>query len=165
MPATTEFQLAAPKSLFPQTWTLSLRYYYFGPLLAIRWPCDWLVVVIQSLVFDSLWPHKLHPCPSLSPRVCSNSCPLHHWCHPTISSSVAPLSSFPQSFPASWSFLVSQLFTSGVQSNGASASASVLPVNIQGWFPFRLTHLMTGLTVSLLSKGLSSLVQPHSLKV
>ena len=73
------------------------------------------------------------PFPSLSSGVCSNSCPLIQWCHPTISSSVAPFSSCPQSFPASRSFPLSQLFTSGVQRNGASASASVLPMNIQGW--------------------------------
>ena len=87
-------------------------------------------------------------CPSLSPGVCSNSCPLSQWCHPTISSSVIPFSSCTQSFPASGSFPMSQLFTSGSQSIGASAS--VLPVNIQGWFPLGLTGL-----ISLLSKGLS----------
>ena len=100
----------------------------------------------QSLLFsykvrsDSLWPHKLQhtklPCSSLSPRVCSNSCPLSQWCHPTISSSVASFSSCPQSFPASGSFPTSLLFASDGQSIGASAS--VFPVNIQGWFPLRL---------------------------
>ena len=79
-----------------------------------------------------------------------------HWCHPTISSFVAPFSSFPQSFPGSGSFPVSQLFTSGGQSIGASASASVLPMNIQGWFPLGSTGL-----ISLLSKGL---LQHHSSK-
>ena len=74
-------------------------------------------------------------------RVCSNSCPFSRWCHPTISSSVAPFSSCPQSFPASGSFPVSQLFASGGQSTRASASASVLPVNIQGWFPSGMTDL------------------------
>ena len=88
------------------------------------------------------------PCPSLSPRVYSNSCPLSQWCYPTMSSSAAPFSSCPQSFPASGSFPMSQLFPSGGQSIGASAS--VLPVNIQGWFPLGLTGL-----ISLLSKGLS----------
>ena len=73
-------------------------------------------------------------CPPLSPGVCSNSCPLSQWCHPTISFSVAPFSSCPQSFSASGSFPMSQLFASGGQSIGASASASVLPMNIQGWF-------------------------------
>ena len=86
--------------------------------------------------------------PSLSPRVCSNSCPLSQWCHPTISSSIVPFSSGPQSFPASRSFLMSQLFESGNQGNGASVSASALPVNTQGWFPLRLTGL-----ISLLSKA------------
>ena len=87
----------------------------------------------------SLWHHGMQharlPCPSLSPRVCSNSCPLGRWCHPTISSSVIPFSSCPQSFPSSGSFPVSQFFTSGGQSIGASASASVFPMNIQGEFP------------------------------
>ena len=94
---------------------------------------------------DSLWPHGLHtrlPCPSLSPGVCSNSCPFSRWCHPTISSSAVPFSSCPQSFPASGSFPMIQFFAWG-QSIGASASASVLPMNIQGWFPFRLTGLVS----------------------
>ena len=108
----------------------------------------------------SLWvmsdsaPHGLQyarlPCPSLSPRGCSNSCPSTQWCHPTNSSSVVPFSSCPQSFPASGSFLMSQLFASGGQSTGASASASVLPMDIQGWFLLGLTSL-----ISLQSKGLS----------
>ena len=111
----------------------------------------------HSSVFDSLWPHKLQhtrlPCPPLSPGVCSNSCPLSQWCHPTISSSVIPFSSCPQSFPASWSFPATQLFTSDGQSIGASTSASVLPMNIQDWFPLRLIGL-----ISLLFKGLSRVV-------
>ena len=88
---------------------------------------------------ESLWPlwlqHTRLPCPSLSPRVCWNSCPLILWCYPTIPSSVAPFSSCPQSLPASGSFLISQLFSSGGQSIGASTSALALPMNIQGWFP------------------------------
>ena len=88
--------------------------------------------------------------PSLSSRVCSNSCPLSQWCLPTISSSVVPFSSFLQSFPASESFPMGQLFTSSGQSTGASTSASVLPMNIKKWFPLGLA----GLT-SLQSKGLS----------
>ena len=83
------------------------------------------------------------PCPSPSPRVYSNSCPLSWWCHPTISSSVVPFSSCLQSFPASGSFPMSQLFTSGSQSIGASASALVLPMNIQGWFALGLTGLLS----------------------
>ena len=89
-----------------------------------------LLLFSCSVVSDSLWPH---PRPSLSPGVCSNSHPLSRWCHPTISSSVVPFSSCPQSFPASGSFPVSRLLSSGGQSIGASASASVLPMNIQGW--------------------------------
>ena len=106
------------------------------------------------VVFNSLQSHGLQhagpPCPSLSPRACSNSCPLSRWCHPTILSSVISFSSCLQSFPASGSFLISQLFTSGGQRIEASASASVLPVNMQGWFPLGLTGL-----ISMLSKGLS----------
>ena len=94
--------------------------------------------------------HTRLPCPLPSPGVCSNSCPLNWWCHPTISSSVGPFSSYLQYFPASGSFPMSQPFTPGGQSTGASASASVLPMNIQGWFPLELT----GLT-SLQSNGLS----------
>ena len=90
------------------------------------------------------------PCPSLSPRVCPNLCPLSQWFHPIILSSVVPFSSCPQSFSASGSFPMSQLFASGGQSIGASASASVLPKNIEDWFALGLT----GLT-SLQSKGLS----------
>ena len=88
---------------------------------------------------DSLQPHELWqarpPCPSLTPGIYSNSCPLSRWCHPTISSSVIPFSSCLQSFPASVSFPMSQFFASGGQSIGVSASASVLPMNIQGWLP------------------------------
>ena len=79
--------------------------------------------------------HSRPPCHSPSPRVDSNSCPSSQWCHPTISSSVIPFSSYLQSFPASGSFQMSQFFTSGGQSIAVSASASVLPMNIQGWFP------------------------------
>ena len=108
----------------------------------------------RSVVSDSLQPHGLQharlPRPSPAPRACSNSCPLSRWCHPTISSSVVPFSSCPQSFPASGSFLMSQLFTAGGQSIGTSASTSVLPMNIQGWFPLGLTGL-----ISLKAKGLS----------
>ena len=92
-----------------------------------------------SVMSDSLQPHGLQhtrpPCPSPTPGVYSNSCPLSWWCHPTISSSVIPFSSCPQSFPASGSFPISQLFASGGQNIGVSASASILPVNIQDWFP------------------------------
>ena len=104
---------------------------------------------------DSLQPYQLQharlPCPSLSPGVCSNSCPWSQWCHPTISSSITPSFSCHQHFPASEPFPMSQLFTWGGQSIGASASASLLPVNDQGWFLLGLIDL-----ISLLSKGLSS---------
>ena len=114
----------------------------------------------------SLRPHELQharlPCPSLSPRVCSNSYPLN-LCHPNSSSSVTPFSSCPPSFlempPASGSFPMSQFFESGGQRIGASALASVLPMNIQGWYPLGLTGL-----ISLQSMGLSSLLQHHSSK-
>ena len=101
----------------------------------------------HSVMSNSLRPHGLQharpPCPSPTSGVCSNSCPLSQWCHPTISSSATPVSSCPQSFPASGSFPVNQLFTSGGQSIGASASASVLPVNIQDWFPLGWTGLIS----------------------
>ena len=94
--------------------------------------------------------HTRLPYPSLSPGVCLNSCPLSQWCHVTISSSVAPFSSCPQSFPAAGYFSMSQLFTTGGQNIGASASAPFLPMNIRDWFPLGLTGL-----ISLLSKELS----------
>ena len=94
--------------------------------------------------------HTRPPCPSLSPGACSNSCPWSRWCHPTISSSVVPCSSCLQSFPASGSFPMSQLFTWGGQSIGASGLASVLPMNTQDWSPLGWTGW-----ISLQSKGLS----------
>ena len=101
----------------------------------------------RSVMSNSLPPHGLQhakfPCPSLSLGVCSNSGPLNSWCHPTISFSVARFSPCLQSFPGSGSFPVRQLFASGGQSTGISASASVLPVNIQGWFPLGLTALIS----------------------
>ena len=105
-----------------------------------------------SVLSDSLQTHALQharpPCLSPTPGMYSISCPLSQWCHPIISSSIVPFSSYLQSFPASGSFLMSLLFTSGGQ--GIGASASVLPVNIQDWFPLGLTSL-----ISLQSKGLS----------
>ena len=110
---------------------------------------------------DSLQPHVLQharlPCPSPTPKDYANSCPLSQWCHPTISSSVIPFSSRLQSFPASGSFQMSQLFTSGDQSTGVSASGSVLPMNIQDWFPLGWTGW-----ISLLSKTLKNFLQHHS---
>ena len=118
----------------------------------------------HSVVSDSLWPRGLMrarpPCPAPTPRACSNPCPSSWWCHPAISSSVTPFSSFLHSFPASGSFPKSQFFASGGQSIGASAAASVLPMNIQGWFPLGLTGL-----IALQSKELSSVfrttIQKH----
>ena len=107
-----------------------------------------------SVVSDSLWPHGLQhsrlPCPSPTPGAYLNSRPLSRWCHPTISSSVVPFSSCLQSSPASGSFTMSQFFTSGGQRIAISASASVLPMNIQGWFPLGWTGW-----ISLQSKRLS----------
>ena len=114
-----------------------------------------LLLLFSPLVMsNSLQPlrrqHARPPCPSLSAGLCSNSCWLSQWCHPTISSSVIPFSSCPQSFPASGSFQMSSFFASGGQSIGASASASVLPMNIQDWFPLGWTGW-----ISLQTQGLS----------
>ena len=126
---------------------------FIVPLFQASSLTDFICYCCCSVVSSSLWPHGLQharlPCPSPSPRVCSSSCPLSQWCHPAISCSVIPFSCH-QCFPASGSFPVSQFFTSGGQSIGASASASVLAMNIQSWFPLELTGL-----ISLLSKGLS----------
>ena len=96
-----------------------------------------LMYISCSIMSDSLWPHEPQharpPCPSPIPRVHPNPCPLSQWCHPTISSSVLPFSSCPQSFPATGSFQMSQLFASGGQSVGVSASTSVLPMKTQDW--------------------------------
>ena len=128
-------------------------------MLSVQFSC--------SVVFSSLRPHGLQharlPCPSPTPRACSDSYPSSWWCHPTISSSLVPFSSYLQSFPAWGSFPVSQFFTSGGQSFEASASASVLPMNIQDWFLLWLTGL-----ISLQSKRLSRVfsnttVQKHQL--
>ena len=103
----------------------------------VQRPCISSVQFSCSVVTDSLWPHKPQhtkpPCPSPTPGVYPNSCPLSWWCHLTISSSVVPFSSCPQSFPESGSFPMSQLFASGGQSIGVSASTSVLPMNTQDW--------------------------------
>ena len=158
----------------------TFKFVYLFFQLAIITPCKphWLwychcakldyhssVQFSSSVVSDSLWTHGLHhtrlPCPPPTPRAGSNSCPLSRWCHPTISSFIAPFSSCLQSFPASGSSLMSQFFTLVGQSIGASASAAVLPMNIQDWLPLGLTGW-----VSLQAKGLSSIfanttVQKH----
>ena len=102
-----------------------------------------------SVVSDSLWPHESQytrpPYPSPTPGVRPNPCPLSQWCHPAISSSVVPFSSCPQSFPASGSFQMSQLFASDGQSTGISASTSVLPMTTQNWSPLRWTGTLKSL--------------------
>ena len=116
------------------------------------WYCCCSVAKLCLILCDPMdWlQHARLPSPSLSPRTCTNSCPSSWWCHPTISSSVIPFSC-AQSFPASGSFPLNQLFVSDGQSIGASVSSSVLPMDIQGWFPLGLTDL-----ISLVSKGLST---------
>ena len=127
----------------PKCWTLR-------EVPTAHFPCCFCSVT--QMCPNSLRPHGLQqarlPCSSLSPQVCSDSCPISQWCHPTISFSVFPFSSHLQSFPASGSFPMSQVFPSGGQSIGASAS--VLPMNIQDWFPLGWTGW-----ISLQSKGLS----------
>ena len=116
-------------------------------------PCAVLCLVAQAcptLCDSHGLQHTRLPCPSPSPGAYSDSCPLSRWCHPTISSSVVPSSFCLQSFPALGFFLMSRLFATGGQSIGASASASVLPKNIQDWYPLGLTSL-----ISLLFKGFS----------
>ena len=128
-----------------------------SPIRSVQFSC--------SVMSDSLWPHWLQhsrfPCPSQTPRACSNSCSSSWWCHPTVSSSVVPCSSCLQSFPASGSFPVSQFFTSGGQSIGVSASALVFLMSSQDWFSLGWTGW-----ISLQFKGLSrvfsnSTVQKH----
>ena len=149
-------------------WTYS----HFKEFSKIIWALLLLFVVYSasvqfslSVVSDSLRPRRLQhtrpPCPSPTPGAYSNSCPLSQWCHPTISSSVVPFSSCLQLFPASGSFPKSQFFGSGGQSIGVSASVSILPMNIQDWFPLGWTGW-----ISLQSKGLSTVfsnttVQKH----
>ena len=126
------------------TWTQDQK--AFPPACFLQFSC--------SVVPDSLWPHELQnarpPCPSPTPRVHPNPCPLSQWCHLTSSSSVIPFSSCPQSLAASGSFQMSQLFASGGQSIGISAWALVLPKNTQDWSPLGWPGW-----ISLLSKGLS----------
>ena len=115
----------------------------------------------HSVVTNSLWPHEQQhtrpPCPSPTPGIHPNPCPLSQWCHPTILSSVVPFSSCPQSFPASGSFQISQLFASGGQIIGVSASTSVLPMNTQDWSPL---GWMVGFPCS--PGTFKSLLQHHS---
>ena len=131
----------------------------------MSFPLTLSVQFSRSVVSNSLRPHGLQharlPCPSPTPRVYSNSCPLCQWCHPIISSSVVPFSSCLQSFPASGSFPMSQFFTSGGQSIGVSASASVLPMNIQDWFPLGLTGWIFLQSIGLSRVFSNTTVQKH----
>ena len=134
--------------------TLERKLYQPSPASSLAPSLPSLVQFSHSVVSDSLRPHESQharpPCLSPTPGVYSNSCPSSWWCHPTISSSVVPFSSCPQSLPASGSFQMNQLFTWGGQSTGVSASASVLPVSIQDWSPLGWIGCIT-----LQSKGLS----------
>ena len=140
----------APRSL--QMVTAAIKLKDVCSLEEKLWPTS--VQFSHSVMFNSLWPHELQhtspPCPSPTRGVHSNSCPLSQWCHPAISSSVVPFSSCPQSFPASGSFLMSQLLAWGGQSTGVSALASFLPKKSQGWSPLEWTGW-----IILQSKGLS----------
>ena len=139
-------------------WNLGMRnevrapkYYYFPDYYPV---VPMLLLFSHPVVSDSLWPHGLQHtrplCPSPSLEVCPSSCPLHWWCHPAISSSDMLFSFWPQSFPASGTFAMSQLFASDDQNTGVSVLASVLPMNTQDWSPLGWTGW-----ISLLSKGLS----------
>ena len=141
------------------------RSHRIGEEFGLKFSSICLVQFSHSVVSDSLRPHELQharpDCPSQTPGVYSNSCPSSRWCHLPISSSVVPFSSCPQSLPESGSFPMSQLFAWGGQSTGVSASASVLPMNIQDWSPLGWTGW-----ISLQSKGLSrvfsnTIVQKH----
>ena len=146
-------EVMGPDAMILVFWMLSFKPdFSFSPFHS-HFSLSWILVTSSncfssvqfshSVVSDSLQPHELQharpPCPSPTPGVHPNLCPSSRWCHPTISSSVIPFSSCPQSFPASVSFQMSQLFTSGGQSIEISASTSVLPMNIQGWFPLEWT--------------------------
>ena len=144
-----------------QCWCMCLRHNYSVINSSVQFSC--------SVMSDSSQPHGLQharlPCPSPPPGVYSNSCQLSQWCHPIISSSVGPFASHLQSFPASGSFQMKQLFTSGRQSIGVSASTSVLPMNTQDCFPLGGTGW-----ISLQSKGLSRVfsntsVQKHQFSI
>ena len=150
METVTDFNFWAPKSL--QMVTAAMKLKDTWSLEEKLWPTS--DQISRSVVSDSLWPHEPQharpPCPSSTPGVYPSSCPLSQWCHPTISSSVAPFSSCPQSFPASGSFQMRQLFASVCQSIGVSTSTSVLPMNTQDWSPLGWTSW-----ISLQSKELS----------
>ena len=147
--------MKALKESWAQTFHIHpINYYNFGPSLSPVLSPGHLSHFSLSVMSNPFWPQKSQharpPCPSPTPRVHSNSHPSSQWCHPTISSSVVPFSSHLQSFPTLGFFQMHQFFTLGSQSIGVSASASVLPVNIQDWFPLGWTGW-----ISLESKGLS----------
>ena len=137
------------RALFTSLYKCNISHYF----TLILWVCDVSVLLLfnRSVVPDPLRPHGhvSPPCPSPSPRACSDSCSLSQWCHPNITSSVVPFS-YLQSFPVSGSFLINYLFRSSGQNIGVSASASVLQMNIQDWSPLGWTGW-----ISLPSKGLS----------
>ena len=145
--------------VFIVSWKIISWYSSFGLIFlfvhSVQFSC--------SVMSNSLWPHELQharpPCPSPTPGVYPNPCSLSWWCHPTISSSVVPFSSCPQSFPASGSFPMSQVFASAGQIIGVSASASVLPMNTQDWSPLGWTGW-----ISLQSKGLSRVFSNTTVK-
>ena len=123
----------------------------------VNWMAKWNNFSLHPLYVLHGLQHAMFPCPSQIPGACSNSCLSSLWCHPNISSSVIPFSSYLQSFTASGTYPMSPFFTSGGQSNGVSASESVLPMNIQEWFPLGLTG-----RISMQPKGLSNTtVQKH----
>ena len=142
-----------------------LKTYGYFCWWAVPWICPPSVYFSHSVVSNSLQPNGLQhvrlPCPSSTTGACSNSCPLSWWYHPAISSSVVPFSSWLQSFLASGSSLVSQFLTSGGQIIGVSASASVLPMNVQDLFPLRLTGLMSWQTKGLSRVFPNTTVQKH----
>ena len=146
-------------------WWKNVIYFIQSGICKTEWKkitCNLSSVQFNSVTQScpTLWPHESQQarplCPSPTPRVHQNPCPLSRWCHPTISSSVVPFSSYPQSFPASGSFQMSQLFTLGGQSIGVSASTSVLPMTIQDWFPLGWTGW-----IFLQFKGLSRVLLSH----
>ena len=136
-------------------WAPLRKMKFLGAILLVQW------LFSPQVMSISLQPHEMQhaklSCSSPSPRVCPSSCPLNRWCHPTISSSITLFFFCLQSFPVLGSFSMSWLFPSGGQS--IVALASILPMSIHGWFPLRLTSL-----ISLLSKGLWSLLQHHNSK-
>ena len=151
-------------SLLKYCWSLAWRILNIILLACVLSSCYRSVQFCYSVVSNSLRPDGLQqarpPCPSPTPGVHPNLCPLSRWCHPTISSSIIPFSSHLQSFPASGSFEMSQLIASGGQSIGVSASASILPMKISGLISFRKDWL----DLLAVQRTLKSLLQHHNLK-